>query len=342
MDGDTLYSIGDLARRTGLPVKVIRFYSDRGIVPPTTRTPAGYRLYDRAAAARLDLVRTLRALGLGLPAIRGVVNQELTLPEVAATHAEALAVQIRLLRLQHAVLTAVARREAGPEEMDLMHRLARLSEQERRDLIAAFLDAAFTPRREFEGIRRTMTPELPADPTSAQLDAWVELAQLSQDPGFRTTMRHLADHFRPPVPREDFVAVPREDVHGIPREDIPAVPCAVAAARVRSSAPAIRRPTVAAVLDEVTPALSAGVDPASPEAAPVVAAFTAEHARTCGTEDGPALRRRLLTHLETANDPRRERYFRLLAVINDWLPPDSLTLALDWSIRALRAHPIPG
>ena len=70
MDGDTLYSIGELARRTGLTVKAIRFYSDRGIVPPTDRSPAGYRLYDIDAVARLDLVRTLRDLGLDLPTIR--------------------------------------------------------------------------------------------------------------------------------------------------------------------------------------------------------------------------------------------------------------------------------
>ncbi|MFD8526668.1 MerR family transcriptional regulator [Streptosporangium canum] len=84
MDGDTLYSIGDLARRTGLTVKAIRFYSDRGIVPPTDRSPAGYRLYGIDAVARLDLVRTLRDLGLDLPTIRRVVDREISLPEVAS------------------------------------------------------------------------------------------------------------------------------------------------------------------------------------------------------------------------------------------------------------------
>ncbi|WP_239162132.1 MerR family DNA-binding transcriptional regulator [Acrocarpospora phusangensis] len=53
MDGGTLYTIGALARRTGLTVKTIRFYSDAGIVPPTGRSPAGYRLYDLHALARL-------------------------------------------------------------------------------------------------------------------------------------------------------------------------------------------------------------------------------------------------------------------------------------------------
>src|SRR5262245_36418980 len=118
------YSIGDLARRTGLTVKAIRFYSDRGLVPPAGRSPAGYRRYDVEAVARLDLVRTLRDLGVDLATIQKVVARETTLAEVAAAHAEALAVQIRTLRLRRAVLTAVARRGSTPEEMELMHKLA--------------------------------------------------------------------------------------------------------------------------------------------------------------------------------------------------------------------------
>ncbi len=187
MDGDTLYSIGDLARRTGLTVKAIRFYSDCGIVPPTDRSPTGYRLYGIDAAARLDLVRTLRELGLDLPTIRKVVDQEISLAQVAAAHARVLEVQIRTLRLRHAVLTAVAERRSTPKEMDLMHQLARLSEDERRRLIDEFLDAAFGgPHADpaFAGITRSMTPELPDDPEIEQVEAWVELAELSQVPRF--------------------------------------------------------------------------------------------------------------------------------------------------------------
>src|SRR5215475_4330627 len=167
MDGGTLYSIGDLARRTGLTVKAIRFYADSGIVPPTDRSPAGYRLYDIDAVARLDLVRTLRELGLDLSTIRRIVDREISLPEVAAAHAEALAVQLRTLRLRRAVLTAVARRGSTPEEMDLMHKLAKLSEDERRRLVDDFLEAAFgglDADPAFAGIMRSMTPELPDNP----------------------------------------------------------------------------------------------------------------------------------------------------------------------------------
>ena len=64
MDDGELFTIGQMARRTGLAVKTIRFYSDSGLVAPSARSAAGYRLYDAAAYARLDLIRTLRDLGL--------------------------------------------------------------------------------------------------------------------------------------------------------------------------------------------------------------------------------------------------------------------------------------
>ncbi|GEB62352.1 hypothetical protein GCM10017674_81550 [Streptomyces gardneri] len=104
MDGDTLFTIGALTRRTGLTVKTIRFHSDTGIVPPTDRSPAGHRLYAIGALARLDLVRTLRDLGLDLAVILQVLDREVSVPEVAGAHADALEVQIRTLRLRRAVL----------------------------------------------------------------------------------------------------------------------------------------------------------------------------------------------------------------------------------------------
>ncbi|GAA3142173.1 hypothetical protein GCM10010466_36410 [Planomonospora alba] len=198
MNGDTLYSIGDLARRTGLTVKTIRFYSDRGIVPPNARNRAGHRLYGIDAVARLDLVRTLRDLGLDLPTIRKVLDRELSLPEVAAAHAGALSAQIRTLRLRRAVLTAVARRGSTPEEAALMHQPARLSEDERRHLIGDLLGTVFgepdtDPR--FAAVTRSMTPGLPDDPEAEQVEAWVELAELARDPDFRTVMRKAAEQY---------------------------------------------------------------------------------------------------------------------------------------------------
>lgn len=308
MDGDTLYTIGELARRTGLTVKTVRFYSDRGIVAPTDRSPAGHRLYSIDAVASLYLVRTLRELGLDLPTIRKVVDRELSLPEVAAAHADALAVQIRVLRLRRAVLTAVAERGSTPEETELMHRLAQLSEEERRRLVGDFLDAVFGGLHApaFAGIMRSMTPELPDNPEADQIRAWVELAEMSLDPGFRAAVRRMAEDLEAELSRSEMTG---------PRRDIAAV-----------------------LRDQVGAALAAGIDPASPQADPVVAAFTAHCAQLLGSPDDVGFRRRLATRLERVSDPRRERYVRLLALVNGWPAPESLAPVFDWSVRALRVR----
>ncbi|MCX5199242.1 MerR family transcriptional regulator [Streptomyces sp. NBC_00249] len=309
MNSHELYPIGELARRTGSPVRTIRFYSDHGILPPAGRTPAGYRLYDEASVARLELVRTLRDLGLDLEAVRKVVDRELSLPQVAAAHAEALDVQIRVLRLRRTVLAAVAERGATPEETRLMHRLARLSEAERQRLVDDFLDAAFggvSADPAFAGIRRSMTPELPEDPGPEQVRAWVELAELSQDPGFRAHVRHMAEE--------------------------------LAAGRAHSG-PGPSRGLAVTVGEQVAPAVAAGTEPDSPRADPVVSALLARCAPLLCTGGGEgAARRELLARLEGMNDPRRERYFALLAVVNGWPRPESPGPVLDWAVQALRAR----
>ena len=65
-NNEPLLSIGELARRTGLPVRTIRFWSDAGVLPPAARAEGGRRLYDAACVAQVELVATLRELGLGL------------------------------------------------------------------------------------------------------------------------------------------------------------------------------------------------------------------------------------------------------------------------------------
>jgi DNA-binding transcriptional MerR regulator len=275
------YSIGDLARRTGLTIKAVRFYSDHGLVPPSGRNTAGHRRYDDAALARLDLVRTLRDLGLGLAVIRRIVEGEATIADVAATHAEALETEIRVLRLRQAVWTAVAARGSTTEETRLVHELARLSEME---CISDFLAEALGDRPELAGIARTLTPELPDDPAPGQLDAWIELAGLTRDGDFRAAVRRLADQ------------------HEI----------------------GLRRDLAAEVRDAVQPALAAGVDPGSPQAAAIVDALGRDPAE-------------LREWLSVVHDPRRERYLELLAVINGWAAPESLTPALDWLTAAVAA-----
>ncbi|MGW7408785.1 MerR family transcriptional regulator [Streptomyces sp. NPDC054833] len=196
-DGTGLFTIGELARSTGLTVRTIRYWSDEGVLSPVTRSAGGYRLYDAESVARLELIRTLRELGLGLDDVRAVLAGETTVARVAAAHVAALDAQIGSLRLTRAVLSTVARRGSTAEEMTLMNRLARLSAAERRRILEEFVDEMFhgldTADPDIRERMRNTALSLPDDPTPEQVDAWVELAELIQDPEFRALMRGAAE-----------------------------------------------------------------------------------------------------------------------------------------------------
>ncbi|MBC9711466.1 MerR family transcriptional regulator [Streptomyces sp. TRM66268-LWL] len=196
-DGPELLTIGQLASRTGLPVRTIRYWSDAGALPVVDRSPGNYRLYDAASVARLELIRTLRDLGLGLDDVRAVVGGEITVAQVAARHVSALDAQIRSLKVTRAVLTTVAKRGSSAEEMTLMNKLARLSAAERKRIIDTFTAEVFGGLDTTDPDIRTRLqfgiPDLPDDPTVDQVDAWVEMAELLQDPEFRRGMRKVIE-----------------------------------------------------------------------------------------------------------------------------------------------------
>lgn len=306
-------NIGELSRRTGLSVKTIRFYSDEGLVPEVSRSPAGYRRYDAAALARLEFVRTLRDLGLDLATIRRVLDRQVDLRSVARAHADALAAQIRLLRVQRAALRALARRDPTPAEVERMNRIAQATAEERRRAIAEFLDHIFDfgdgpVDNDFTKMMRGVTPELPDDPSDQQLDAWLELAELLRDDSFRARLKEMG--------RRSF-----------------------GSSGSGSAAPAwpAGRETADLVTARVGAAVDAGLAPAEPAAASVVAGLVGEFAAAVDRTDSPGYRRELLDALERGTDPRAERYWQLLAVINGWPPVPTTTHLWVWFADALRA-----
>ncbi|MGW4064633.1 MerR family transcriptional regulator [Amycolatopsis sp. NPDC004747] len=309
MDDETLLTIGALAARTGLSVKKIRFYADRGIVPATGHSPAGYRLYDVAAVARLELVRTLRALDIDLATVRRVLAGETSLAEVAAAHAAALDVQIRSLRLRRAVLTAVANRGSSHREMELMHKLVNLSDAERRRFVHDFIDDTFggvDANPAMVELLRSSMPELPDDATPEQVEAWLELVELVQDTGFRAAVRRMAEY--------------------------------QAAQRADGDTTGLHHDLTETVRDEVGRALSAGVAPDSGQAGGIVATLTARYAETFGKADDDRLQQWILDRLEIAGDPRVTRYWQRVATINGWPPFPDLQPVFSWFGQALRAR----
>jgi DNA-binding transcriptional MerR regulator len=64
------WKVGELGRRTGLTVRTLHHYDRIGLLSPSGRSAAGYRLYDDADVARLHRIVVLRQLGLSLEQVR--------------------------------------------------------------------------------------------------------------------------------------------------------------------------------------------------------------------------------------------------------------------------------
>ncbi|MEV1198547.1 helix-turn-helix domain-containing protein [Microbispora rosea] len=300
-DGTELYTVGQIARRTGLSVHTIRFWSDSGLIAPTDRSAGGYRLYDAAAVARFDLVRALRELGIGLEAVRRILARQATVAEVAEVHAQALDAEIKALKLRRAVLRTIARRGGTTEETTMTHRLAHLSAAQRQQVIDEFVENTFSGIALDDDAEvvaewmRELPGELPDDPAPGQVDAWIELTDLVTDEDFRQRLRRIA------LAGASSVA----SRYGLELRSL----ALRHADRARAESIAPDSAEGRSILDQI-------VEPGLP-----------------GVE-----RDELRRWLETVADARVERYWELIAVLNGREPAPPAIPALSWLLAAMRAH----
>ena len=70
------YTTGEAAKRCGVSVRTIQYYDTRGIVSPSQLTEGGRRLYSEENLKALQTVCFLRSLGLGLEAIRQLMEDD--------------------------------------------------------------------------------------------------------------------------------------------------------------------------------------------------------------------------------------------------------------------------
>src|SRR5712691_12503272 len=76
-DNSGLYTIEQVATRTGLTKRTLRYYEEVGLLPPTERTEGNYRLYSEADIQRLERIKKLRdLLGFSLADIRELLEAE--------------------------------------------------------------------------------------------------------------------------------------------------------------------------------------------------------------------------------------------------------------------------
>ncbi|MBZ4320252.1 MerR family transcriptional regulator [Streptomyces huiliensis] len=92
--------IGELARRSGVSPRALRYYEEQGLLRPERR-PSGYREYGEDAVRTVRDVRTLLAAGLGTATIAAVLpctagDEALVLPDCSPLAEEVLAERDRI------------------------------------------------------------------------------------------------------------------------------------------------------------------------------------------------------------------------------------------------------
>lgn len=91
-----LIQVGELAKRAGLTVRTLHHYEQTGLLTPSARSEAGYRLYNLSAVQRLHMIKALAQAGLTLATIKDYLDrQTLSLPELLTQQIDMLNAQLR-------------------------------------------------------------------------------------------------------------------------------------------------------------------------------------------------------------------------------------------------------
>ncbi|MBV4366104.1 Cu(I)-responsive transcriptional regulator [Erwinia sp. BNK-24-b] len=118
-------NISDVARKTGLTSKAIRFYEEKGLMTAPSRGENGYRLYNAKHLEELTLLRQARQVGFNLEECREMLalfhNPQRHSADVKARTLEKVAgieAHIQELNLMRERLLALAASCPGDDSAD--------------------------------------------------------------------------------------------------------------------------------------------------------------------------------------------------------------------------------
>ena len=117
-------NIGDVARRSGLPVKTIRYYEDIGLIRPS-RSANGYRDFRESDLHKLAFLARARALGFAIEDCRTLLalyedegRESASVKQVAESHLAQIDEKIAHLEDMRATLAHLVDACAGDHRPD--------------------------------------------------------------------------------------------------------------------------------------------------------------------------------------------------------------------------------
>ncbi|WP_374437765.1 MerR family transcriptional regulator [Inhella sp.] len=208
------YTVGELAKKAGLTVRTLHHYEQLGLLVPSGRSEAGYRLYNAADVRRLHRVLAYRQSGLALKDIAALLQadspplREVLERQIAQVEGEIHRRQRVLRALRHVAKQAHEDEEGLSEHLLSAMSLMRLMEQHfsEAELTVLARRRAQLGEQKIEAleaewpalIRRAQalmdggTP--PSDPEVTRIALrWRELAQLfiGDQPAFRAKVQAM-------------------------------------------------------------------------------------------------------------------------------------------------------
>lgn len=211
-----LLKVGELARQTGLTVRTLHHYDAIGLLAPSARSEAGYRLYDAADIARLHAIQALRLLGLPLAEIGAVLDAEGgSMPAIIARQIESLDQQIAQATALRERLGLLEQRLAEGAQPDMKDWLATLEQMttygryfspaEIRSLMANWKQVADRWPPLVAEVAALMARGVPADSLEVQPLAarWMTLMGQWMDGNYDLVTRWGEMYRREPVARRD-------------------------------------------------------------------------------------------------------------------------------------------
>jgi DNA-binding transcriptional MerR regulator len=108
---ERLYTIGELAKRTGVASSALRYYEELGLMPPAPRV-SGQRRYGQAAVDFVGMILLLRDIGFSLSEIKALIAsrsrssdawREMARDKLAELDERIARAQVARVALQHAL-----------------------------------------------------------------------------------------------------------------------------------------------------------------------------------------------------------------------------------------------
>ena len=201
-----MLKVGELARRSGLTVRTLHHYDSIGLLKPSGRSDAGYRLYNRDDVARLHQVQALRRFGMALADIgQFLAKPGASLPDLIARQIDSLDRQIAEAAKLREQLAALRGQLLAGEEPELATWLTTLEQMTVYDKYFTKEELAQLPMysdpaapeewaRLIDAVGQKMAAGVPPSDRSVQELAEKWMATFSRQSGHSVEMMHRLDN----------------------------------------------------------------------------------------------------------------------------------------------------